>query len=126
MYGRTGTGIPTVPRLAYGKWKEQSLRELIYGAAGGEPRISLCNPEGVLEGIYLRVDGEDGFLKHRAKIVRHDFIQVPRLSCQCARVWRLVFRLTRTLGLSPYSSARLATSDILGAARELSIHVDSN
>ena len=27
-----------------------------------------------MEGIYLRVD-EGGFLKYRAKIVRHDFIQ---------------------------------------------------
>ena len=31
--------------------------------------------DGPVEGVYLRVDGDDGMLLHRAKLVRPDFVQ---------------------------------------------------
>ena len=38
----------------------------VYSSAYGDEKV---------EGIYVRIDGDDGFLKKRAKAVRSDFIQ---------------------------------------------------
>ena len=60
------TGIPTVRQIDHGNFTIEKLKELL------NQKSSFY--DGPIEGIYLRID-DDKYLKQRAKVVRHDFLE---------------------------------------------------
>jgi hypothetical protein len=69
MYMYSSVPIPLVPVLAQTKFKtEDELLALL-------DSTSEFRSGGTVEGVYLRIDGDDGFLVERAKVVRADFQQ---------------------------------------------------